>query len=123
MAGASQADRSDLRKFKWDISDETGADLFLTGMTVVWPDGPNGQGQLSKVKLGAAEIARDVRDAVSSTVLPAEKAFEPDQNRRKLKKGETKTLEIEFTTASYYRDQDDFQVQLTVSNGDLVTFN
>jgi hypothetical protein len=122
VTGAKVADLSDPKKFLWSLTNTGTQDVFLTNLYVAWPDGTNGQGQLRRVKLGTPEIAKDVKDATSPTVLPEDKAFEPDANRRKLKKGETKVLEIEFTVGTVFRSQDDFLVVATFSNGDEVTF-
>jgi hypothetical protein len=120
VVGATVADLGDAKKFKWELTNNTDADVFVTDLYVVWPAG---QGELKKVKIDGNEFAKDVFDATSPTSLPTEDAFESDANKRKLKKGDTAKLEIEFTEETLYRDQTDFQVVATFSNGDVVTFS
>jgi hypothetical protein len=113
VVGATVADLSDAKKFKWELTNNTNADVFITDVYVVWPAD---QGRLKKVKLGKDEFAKDVNDSTSPTSLPAEDAFESDANKRKLKKGETQKLEIEFTQETLYRGQKDFEVLVTFEN-------
>jgi hypothetical protein len=120
VTGATVADLGDAKKFKWELTNNTSQDVYLTDIYVVWPAS---QGELRKIKLDGNEFAKDVFDDASPTSLPAEHAFESDPNKRKLKKGDTGKLEIEFTEETLYRDQTDFQVVVTFDNGDVVTFS
>ena len=121
VIGADVADLSDAKKFKWALTNTTNQDLFVTDISVTWPDGANGHGQLKKMKL-EGDFGKDLFDATSPTTMPGEYPFDPDDNKRKLKAGDTKNLEIEFTEETLYRDQTDFQVVVIFSNGEVVTF-
>jgi hypothetical protein len=120
VVGATVADLGDAKKFKWELTNNTNADAFVTDVYVVWPAN---QDQLKRIKLDGNEFAKDVYDSTPPTSLPAEDAFESDANKRKLKKGDTAKLEIEFTKGTLFRDQTDFQVVVTFDNGDVVTFS
>ncbi|QQO55350.1 MAG: hypothetical protein N838_20375 [Thiohalocapsa sp. PB-PSB1] len=125
VTGAIMADLSDAKQFSWDLTNNGEQDVYLTSLRVVWPDGTNGQGdqgQLTEISLDG-EIAKDLNDDSSPTELPSPQGFTGNQDDRRLKAGDTKTLEIKFTEPTLYRGEESFQVEASFSNGDLVVFS
>jgi hypothetical protein len=85
---------------------------------VTWP---SQHGQLKKFKL-AGDFAKDVFDSSSPTDVPADKPFENDANKRKLKKGDHKKLEIEFTENYQDHNQGDYTITVEFDNGQTLSF-
>jgi uncharacterized repeat protein (TIGR01451 family) len=123
VTGADTLDLGDNKKVKLKITNNTPADVFLTWMTITWPDAAEEHDQLKKCAL-AGDFAKDVFDPDSPTVLPDEKPFEDDPNKRKLKPGETKDFFCEFVNEfddKSLRSEADFDFTLVFDNGDVVT--
>ncbi len=119
IEGAEVADLKDLKKVKWDLTNNTFEDAYITNLYINWPAAHD---QLKKVKLGGDEFAKDVFDGTPPTNLPAEDPFEDDIKKRTLPAGATETLEIEFTVEVPFRELSDFEIVVEFSNGQTVTF-
>jgi len=116
VTGAETLDLRDDKKVKWELTNNGNQDVFITWVKVTWPEE---HGQVKKFKL-AGDFAKDVFDTDSPTIVPDEKAFENDPNKRKLKKGEHKNLEIEFTDKFKNHDENDFTLSVEFDNGDII---
>ena len=124
MTAAATLDLGDNKKVKWALTNTGGGDVFVTKVIVTWPDAIEEHDQLKKFKL-EGDFAKDLFDDISGTTVPDDYPFESDPNKRKLKKGDTKKLEIEFTKAfddKSQRGQDDFTIQVEFDNGQVLNF-
>ena len=118
MTGAATLDLGDDRKAKWSLTNNGDSDVFVTRVTVTWPAA---HGQVKKFTLNG-DVAKDVFDATSPTTVPDDKAFESDPNKRKIKKGETKKLEIHFTDAFKEHTDADFTYTVEFDSGQVLSF-
>ena len=118
VTGAATLDLGDDRKAKWSLTNNGDSDVFVTRVTVTWPAA---HGQVKKFTL-SGDVAKDVFDATSPTTVPDDKAFESDPNKRKIKKGETKKLEIHFTDAFKGHAEADFTYTVEFDSGQVLSF-
>jgi hypothetical protein len=124
VTGAPSLDLGDDKKVKWELTNNGAQDVFVEKVIVTWPDAAEEHDQLKKFKL-EGDFAKDVYDDISPTTVPDEKAFESDPNKRKLKAGDDKKLEIEFTKEfddKSLRSQDDFTIQVEFDTGQVLNF-
>jgi hypothetical protein len=117
VTGASTLDLGDDKKAKWELTNNGDQDVFVTRVVVSWPSEHE---KLKKFKL-AGDFAKDVNDTTSATAVPDDKAFESDANKRKLKGGETKKLEIEFDKDDKDHTQADYTITVEFDNGDVLS--
>jgi hypothetical protein len=118
VTGAATLDLGDAKKAKWELTNNGSQDVFITRVVVSWPAQHE---KLKKFKL-AGDFAKDVNDTTSPTAVPDDKAFESDPNKRKLKKGETKKLEIEFDKDYKEHTQSDYTITVEFDNGQTLSF-
>lgn len=113
------ADLGDAKKFKWELTNNTTGDVLITEVNISWPAAHQ---KLKKMKLDG-DFTKDINDTSSPTSVPADKAFESDDNRRTLEAGETRKLEIEFDKDVKNRTGAEFTIEVKLSNGDVVKWN
>lgn len=106
----------DGNRIKMEMENLSNGDLFIESVDFVWPAGYT----LKKFKFNG-DFAKDIEKTSFGTkgsiMVPEDKAFEDDPNKRKIKPGEKRKLEIEF-------DEDIEKAGLTLSNfGVVVTFS
>ena len=118
VIGAETLDLGDAKKAKWELTNNGSQDVFVTRVVVTWPFQHE---MLKKFKL-AGDFAKDVNDTTSPTAVPDDKAFESDPNKRKLKSGETKNLEIEFDKDYKEHTQSDYTITVEFDNGQTLYF-
>ena len=120
---AATLDLGDDKKVKWELTNNDTEDVFITRVLVTWPDAAEEHDQLKKMKL-EGDFGKDVFDDTSPTDVPTDKAFEDDANKRKLKKGESKKLEIEFTKEFDDKSQSvpgDFTITVWFDTGQMLS--
>jgi hypothetical protein len=118
VSGAASLDLGDEKKLKWELTNNGSQDVFIENVVVTWPAE---HGQVKKFKL-EGDFAKDVFDDESPTSVPDDKAFEPDRNKRKLKKGDHKRLEIEFTEKYKNHTEGEFTIEVLFEGGYKVSF-
>ena len=116
--GAATLDLGDDGKVKWNLANYTSNDVFINEVTVTWP---SAHSQLKKLKL-AGDFGKDLFDSSSPTSLPMQFAFTGNADDRKLKAGDNKNLEIEFTEKVKNRTGGEFTISVKFSNGDEVNY-
>jgi hypothetical protein len=106
---------------KLELENLSNQDLFITRVYVEWPLDAD---ELEKMKL-AGDFAKDIKSKDGTTDVPSDKAFESDDNKRKLKKGDKDKLEIEFKMDLEKEGLDvgDFKVIVEFDDGSVVTLN
>ena len=118
VSGAASLDLGDDKKAKWELTNDGDEDVFVTRVLVTWPFEHD---QLKKIKL-EGDFIKDMFDSSSPTDVPDEQVFESDSNKRKLKKGGSKKLEIEFTEGFKDHTEADYTIDVEFDNGQLLTF-
>ena len=125
VTAAPTIDLSDNKKVKWELTNNGPFDVFITKVVVTWPDAADEHDMLKKFKLDG-DFAKDFLDGDSPTIVPLEKAFEDDADKRRLEAGKSEELEIEFeeefdTKAD--RVPEDFSIYVLFDTGQVLTFN
>ncbi len=118
VTAAATLDLGDDKKTKWELTNNGNRDVFITRVEVSWPAEHQ---KVKKFKL-EGDFAKDVNDTASPTAVPDNKAFENDANKRKLKKGTTKKLEIEFDKGFKGHTQSDYTITVEFDNGQTLVF-
>ncbi len=118
VSGAASLDLGDDKKVKWELTNNGNQDVFITRVEVTWPSQHD---KVKKFKL-EGDFAKDVNDSNSPTAVPADKAFENDPKKRKLKKGRHKKLEVEFTEKYKDHNQSDYTITVEFDNGQTLSF-
>jgi hypothetical protein len=118
VTGAATLDLGDDKKVKWELTNNGTQDVFVERVVVTWPSQHE---MVKKFKL-EGDFAKDVFDSQSATEVPLEKAFESDANKRKLKKGDHKRLEIEFTKDYKVDRTGMFTIEVEFDTGEILTF-
>jgi|GEM_PF-2926837 len=106
-------------KIKWRLSNTGELDVYITEVVLTWPAEHE---QVKKFKLDG-DFAKDVFDGGQSTSVPADKAFESDDSKRRLEAGDDKNLEIEFTEKHQDNSQADYTILVTFDDGTVLSFN
>ena len=106
------------RKIKWKLSNHGGRDRYITRVEVDWPAAHK---KLKKLKL-EGDFVKKVDDYHPATVVPDEAAFERDSKKRKLKKGKSKYLEIEFDKKIKHNHQGQYKIKVHFDNGQVLSF-
>ena len=81
------------KKLKFELENNGLSDLVITSVQVLWPLAAE---ELKKMKF-AGDFAKDIGSTSGLTDVPTDKAFEKDSKKRKIKDGDKKKLEIEFS--------------------------
>lgn len=118
LSGATSLDIDD-DKIKWKLTNTGSQDAYVSEVIVTWPADHE---QVKKFKL-EGDFAKDVYDGGQSTRVPADKAFESDDKKRKLKAGDDKNLEIEFTEKFKENSQADYSITVIFEDGTVLQFN
>ena len=118
VTGAATLDLRDDRKMKWELTNNGTEDVFITRVVVSWPYQHE---QVKNFRLNG-DFAKNVFDDTSPTDVPDDKPFESDANKRKLKKGDHKKLEINFTEKFKDHVQSDFTLSVEFDNGQVLNF-
>ena len=81
------------RQVKITIKNNGSVDEFITAVNLTWPSATNGK--LKKVKLDG-DVIYDKPDIAGGTANLTAAQLAADQNKRKIKKGQTDVLTFEF---------------------------
>ena len=106
------------KKIKWKLTNYGNRDYYITRVEVDWPTAHK---KLKKFKL-EGDFVKKVDDRYPVTVVPDEASFERDSKKRKLKKGKSKYLEIEFDKKIKHNHQGQYRIKISFDNGQEISF-
>jgi hypothetical protein len=75
-----------------EVTKSSGSDIFITYIEIYWPDGPDGNGELKKVKVGKDTIMDDEDDD-----SPSEVTCPAGTKKCKIRNGPSEDLNFEFS--------------------------
>ena len=117
VIGDPELDLKDDKKIKWELTNTGDEDVFIVSIVVEWPSEHE---ELKKMKLDG-DFARNVGDEESPTAIPEEKSFVSGVQRRTLKAGKKKKLEIQFDKKFKDHVQSDYKITVEFSNGQVLS--